>query len=67
MKGAIGTPMVWAKSPKPKQKFKARKTFFCVTCRGWVTKGQWFHFVRQGRAARHANKWECIKKDKQQP
>lgn len=67
MKGAIGTPMILSKGPKPKQKFKARKVFFCVVCRGWITKGQWFNFVRQGRAAKHAYKSDCIKQDKQQP
>lgn len=62
MKGSVGTAthIVYI-GPPTKKKYKVRGTgYFCVVCRGWIRKGQWFHYTRSGKT-RHAEKSECNK------
>lgn len=60
MKGSIGTSTYLVYTEDYKKKYKAHKTRFCIKCKGWIVKEQWFNYSKSGKTKHHYKK-DCKK------
>lgn len=60
MKGRVGTPTNIVRVPKSKKRHKVRRGsgLFCVVCRGWIRKGQWYEY-KTTSTVKHSDASEC--------